>query len=139
MKHSLKIIVGSLLLKIPLASAELNCDDPGLTPEQKLECLLPSQEELIEGSPQGQSTGTSLPEGDLQADLIPFIVNTLLSAAGTFIFISFLYASFLMITANDNEENLQKGKKILLYSVIGAVIMATSYAIIYGIATLDLN
>ncbi|EKD94017.1 MAG: hypothetical protein ACD_28C00005G0009 [uncultured bacterium] len=117
----------------------INCDDPNLTNDQKLTCLFPSEQELIEGSPQGSSTGTSLPHGDLTGDFLPFFINTALSIAGTLIFTALLFAGYLLVFVNDNEEKIEQAKKILTYCVIGTVVMATSYAVIYGIANLDLD
>lgn len=131
----------------PLARAdeteEIDCGDADLPDEQKLECLFPSEQELIEESPQGQgsdgSVQTSLPHGDIFTDFLPFFINTLLAAAGSLIFIAFLYAGYLMVFTNDNEENIEKGKKTMIYAVIGAFVAAISYAVIYGIANLDLD
>lgn len=125
---------------IPKALGQtLDCEAKNLTTEQKLQCLFMSEQELIEGSPQGQSTGTSLPHGDINQDFLPFFINTALSIAGTLIFTSFMYAGYLLVFVNDNEEKVEKGKKILIYSAIGAAVMAISYAVIYGIANLDLD
>lgn len=132
-----------LLGLIPLANAESTtaptCAGENLSDEVKLECLFPSEEALIEGSPQSGSTPTSLPHGNLTEDFLPFFINTGLTIAGTLIFVAFLYAGYLLVFVNDNEENIEKGKKTLIYAVIGAFVMAISYAVIYGIANLDLD
>ena len=125
------------------ATTALPCDNSDLTDAQKLECLFPSEVALIEESPQGQgsdgSVQTSLPYGDLYTDFLPFFINTLLAAAGSLIFIAFLYAGYLMVFTNDSEENIEKGKKTLIYAITGAFVAAISYAVIYGIANLDLD
>ncbi len=118
---------------------EILCEDANLTAEQKLQCLLNSEEFLIESSPQGQSTSTSLPQGDLFQDFLPFFINTGLSIAGTLIFLAIVYAGYMMVTANDKEEEIEKAKKILIFAMVGVAIIATSYALIYGIANLDLD
>lgn len=120
-------------------SEQEDCDRQNLTNAEKLNCLLSSEEELIEGSPQGQETKTSLPHGDIFKDFLPFFVNTAISIAGTLIFTALLYAGYLLVTANDVEEKIEKGKKIMIYSIVGAVVMAVSYAVIYGVANLDLD
>jgi len=117
---------------IPSALA-LDCENP-VTHQDKLDCLLPSEEELIQGG-----DGTSLATGDIGTDFIPFFINTFLSIAGTLIFISFLYAGYLLVFSNDSEENIEKGKKIMIYSIVGAAIMAIAYAIVYGIANLQID
>ncbi len=116
------------------------CADPQ-TAEEKLDCLFPDQVELIENSPQAHTDqgNVSLPSGDITSDFLPFFINTALSLAGTLVFIAILYAGYLMITANDNEESITKGKRILVYCAIGIAVIAVSYAVIFGIANLDLD
>src|SRR3989338_3883950 len=130
-------ILAGINVTVPNAFA-VNCNEPAtLSHEEKVNCLIPSQEELIEGS--ARNEGTTLATGDIAIDIIPFFINTGLAIAGTLIFISFLYAGFLLVFANDNEENIEKGKKIMIYSVVGAVVMAISYAVVYGVANLQIN
>ena len=138
----------SLFLVIPLAlatdeTAVTNpCDEPtNLTADQKLECLFPDQVELIQNSPQANTDqgNVSLPSGHITEDFLPFFINTALSLAGTLVFIAIFYAGYLLVAANDDEEAISKGKRILSYSAIGIALIAASYAIIYGVATLDLD
>ncbi|HCW32793.1 MAG: hypothetical protein UT55_C0068G0003 [Candidatus Peregrinibacteria bacterium GW2011_GWE2_39_6] len=120
-------------------NSDKTCDSINLTADEKLECLLGTEKELIQGSPQGKATNTNLPSGDLMGDFLPFFINTALAVAGTLIFTAFLYAGYLLVFVNNNEEQIEKAKKILIYSLIGAAVMAISYAVIYGIAHLDLD
>lgn len=116
------------------------CDSPAnLTSEQKLQCLFPNEQNLIELSPQGEKNSTSLPSGDLMTDFLPFFINTALAITGTAIFIALLYGGYLFVMTNDNEEAINQGKKIMIYSVIGAIVVAISYAAVYGIANLKLD
>ena len=134
--RTLTILAGMSAL-IPSTLAQ-DCNNPStLSHEEKVNCLIPSQQDLIEGS--ARNEGTTLATGDIGTDIIPFFINMGLAIAGTLIFISFLYAGFLLVFANDTEENIEKGKKIMIYAVVGAVIMAISYAIIYGVANLQIN
>ena len=118
-----------------------DCSRSNLTPDQKLQCLFPTEESLIEGSPQGSSESgpTNLPHGNLFTDFYPFIINTLLATATTLIFVAFLYAGYLLVFTNNKEENIEQGKKTITYAIIGAFVAAISYAMIYGIANLDLD
>lgn len=112
------------------------------TNDKKLEQLLPNENELIGGSPwsfRGSGNEVSLPSGDITKDFLPFFINTALSLAGTLVFIALLYAGYILVVANDNEEEIQKGKRILIYACIGIAVIGASYAIIYGIANLDLD
>lgn len=136
--------IGTLLLSLLLypqllLADELDCTDLPLSPEDQLLCLFPSEEVLIEGSPQGESGTTSLPHGDIVEDFFPFFINTALSITGTLMFIAILYSGYILVFTNDNEENINKGKKTLIYAVIGAFVVAISYAVIYGVANLDLD
>ncbi|MFA5843037.1 MAG: hypothetical protein WC882_05235 [Candidatus Gracilibacteria bacterium] len=124
----------------PSTPATDPCDSPAnLSSEQKLECLFPNEQALIEGSPQGDQGSTSLPSGNLFTDFLPFFINTALAITGTLIFIALLYGGYLFVMSNDNEESINQGKKIMTYSVIGAIIVAISYAAIYGLVYLNLD
>lgn len=125
-----------LAVTIPSALAEVDCTNPQNN-DERLECLFPTQENLIEGS--AKNEGASLSTGDIAEDFIPFFVNTGLAIAGTLIFVAFLYAGYLLVFANDSEENIEKGKKIMIYSIVGAVVMAIAYAVVFGIANLQLD
>ncbi len=121
---------------IPKALA-LACENPQ-TPDEKLNCLLISQDEFVnQGSVKNE--GTTLAEGNIATDFIPFFINLGTSIAGTMVFIAFLYAGYLLVFANDKEESIEKGKKILTYAVVGAIMVGISYALIYGVANLDLD
>ena len=136
----MKTLLSSLINFIPHAFAEteteVDCSNPQ-TQQEKLNCLLLSEEELIEASPDNE--GTSLAQGDIATDFIPFFINLGISIAGTMVFIAFLYAGYLLVFANDKEEDIEKGKKILTYAVVGAIMVAISYALVFGVANLDLN
>lgn len=132
-----RLITGLAGITALIPTAFADCANPA-NKEEKLNCLFPTQEELIENARQREE-GTSLSTGDLGEDFIPFFINSGLSIAGTLIFVSFLYAGFLLVFANDSEENIEKGKKIMIYSVVGAAVMAISYAVVFGIANLQIN
>lgn len=120
-----------------LEALNLNCEDPAASKEQKLKCLLMDEKKLIECSTKNE--GTQLAQGDIATDFIPFFINLGLSIAGTMVFIAFLYAGYLLVFANDKEEDIEKGKKILTYAVVGAIMVAISYALVFGVANLDLD
>lgn len=127
---------------IPLAFADNQpiqfdpsvCDNPeNLTEEQKVYCLFPPEQILIEGSP-NLPQGSSLPSGKLKTQVLPAMVNIILGLAGLLFFVGICYAGLLYITAHDNENQMKSAKNTLLYSVIGIAVIAFSYALIYGIA-----
>lgn len=139
----MKIALAYLINFIPKVFAEVDCSNPQTQQEkdncltQKLNQLLLSEEELIEAS--DKSEGTKLAQGDIGTDFIPFFINLGISIAGTMVFIAFLYAGYLLVFANDKEEDIEKGKKILTYAVVGAIMVAISYALVFGVANLDLD
>jgi hypothetical protein len=131
------ILLGNTLILAGIPKAFADCEAPA-TQEEKINCLFPSEDALISASPQGGG-GNSLPSGDLTTDFLPFFINTLTSIAGTLIFVALVYAGYLLVFVNDEEEKIEKAKKIISYCFVGAIIIATSYAIIYGVANLDLD
>lgn len=142
-KKILFCLTGLLLLAMfqptVYATTDVDCSAKNLPAEDKLECLFPNEESLIEKSPQGDAGSTSLPSGNLLTDFLPFFINTALAITGTLIFIALLYGGYLFVLANDDEESINKGKKIMTYSIIGAIVVAISYAAIYGLVNLNLD
>jgi len=60
-------------------------------------------------------------------------IGKIISVATSFLGIIFLllmiYAGFLWMTARGNEQQLEKAKNIIIYSVIGLVVVLAAYAI----------
>lgn len=115
------------------AGEATEAEEEGLTVEN----LLPDEEVLIEGS--SNSQGASLPSGDLAGDIIPQLVNIMLYLASTFVLAALAYSGILFVIARGNEEEVNKSRDILIYAVTGIIIIAISYAVIYGIASLNLG
>lgn len=105
--------------------------------EEKVEILFPGQEELIQD--QDDQNRVSLPSGDLVTEVVPAIVTNLLYMVGFMIFISFIYGGVLMIIGRGNDEMTGKAKSIIIWSAIALILVSAGYAIIYGIATLNLD
>lgn len=97
--------------------------------------ILPSEQDLIESS--RTNTGVSLPSGSFKHELVPSIIKILLGIAGTLAFIAFTVSGVMLVTAHGNEEIVTKVKNIFLYSVIGLIVIAAAYGVIYGIMTLS--
>jgi|GEM_PF-2870371 len=72
-------------------------------------------------------------------DVISAAIKFLLSIAGVLAFIAFTAAGILMVTARGNEEQIKKGKDILIWSILALAIIATSYAIVLGITQLQFS
>ena len=57
-------------------------------------------------------------------------LNYFLGFLGLIAVVMIVYAGVLMVTAQGEEEQLGKGKKIILWAVIGLVVIMLSYAIV---------
>lgn len=58
------------------------------------------------------------------------IVNFALTFLGLLAVIMVIYGGFLYIASAGNEENVNKGKKILMYAAIGIIIIIVSFALV---------
>lgn len=68
------------------------------------------------------------------------ILKIIFTIAGILGVISMVVAGIMMVLAQaGNEELLNTGKKILIYSAIGMIIIAGAYAIILGISNIRLS
>lgn len=104
------------------------------SPEDILNTLLPNENTLID-----DSRGVSLPSGDLVSEVVPALITNLFYMVGLLIFIAIMYGGILLVIGRGNDEALTKAKNIISYSAIAIVLVSLGYAIIYGIATLNLD
>lgn len=58
------------------------------------------------------------------------MVNYFLFFLGFIATVMFIYGGILYVTAAGNDENVQKAKKVLIYSVVGILIILLSFAIV---------
>ena len=63
-------------------------------------------------------------------DLIVDIMDYFLAFAGLLAVIFIVYAGVLMIQAQGEDEDTEKGKKILTWAVLGLLLIMLSYAIV---------
>lgn len=99
--------------------------------------LFPDQHTLIES--QDDEGRVSLPSGDLVTEVVPGIVTNIIYMIGFLVFISFTVGGIMLVVGRGNEEYTKKAKDIILWSAIALALVAMGYAIIYGIATLNLE
>ncbi len=92
--------------------------------------------ELLEPLPEGDIL-QNFPQGDIFKNIVQGAVKVMLIATGLLLFVALVVASIMMIISMGKEAEIGKAKNIILYSVIGLVIIATSYAIIFGISSLE--
>lgn len=76
-----------------------------------------------------------LPSGSWTA-ILAGIVQFVLAITGSLALVSFTYGGITMITAMGKDDQITKGKGILMWSVLALIIIAVSYAIVLGITQL---
>ncbi len=62
--------------------------------------------------------------------MILYWVKIAIMLMGTMAFVAFVYAGILYVTSFTNEENAEKGKKIMIYAIVGIIIVLFSYTIV---------
>lgn len=102
-----------------------------------LNILMPNEKTMIED--QDAQGRVGLPNGDFLGQIIPAAVTNIMYLVGFLIFIAFMYGGTLLVIGRGNEDELGKAKSIILYSAIALTLVSLGYAIIYGIATLQLK
>jgi hypothetical protein len=68
--------------------------------------------------------------------LLASIIQIVLAVVGSLALIAFTYGGIVMITGQGNEEQIKKGKEILLWSIVALIVIAASYALVLGISQL---
>jgi len=108
-KSSILLVIALLvgIFVVPIASAQLI--QPGDVPES------------IAGATGGES--------DVKV-LVRTIVDYFLAFLGFLATIMIIYGGILYVTAAGNQENADKGKKLIMYAVVGIIIILLSYAIV---------
>ena len=61
------------------------------------------------------------------------VATVVLGFTGTVVFVIFIYAGYLWITARGNEDQVKDAKKYLINATIGTIILVMSYALAYFI------
>ena len=62
--------------------------------------------------------------------LIGRVVTIFIGLVGSFALLMFVYGSFLWLTSRGNAEQVQKGKNVFVWAVIGLVIIFGAYVIL---------
>lgn len=114
---------------IPTAHAVDIDSDPSI--------LLPDIKTMIED--QDEQGRVSLPSGDFLGEVVPSIVTNVMYFVGFLIFIALIYGGGMIVLGRGNEEEVEKAKNIVLYCSLALAMISLGYAIIYGIANLNLN
>jgi hypothetical protein len=71
---------------------------------------------------------TGLPKGDIQTFLGKFAGAGLALSGSIFLFL-IVYGGIIMMTAAGSQEKVKKGKDIITWAIIGALVLGSAYAI----------
>lgn len=81
-------------------------------------------------APEATGYDEALTQTDNARDLIQTLVNYALSFLGLIATVMIIYGGALYVTSGGDEDGASKGKKIIQYSVIGILIILSSFAIV---------
>jgi len=81
------------------------------------------------GSQSNPGGNTSIPI------LLGKIINSVLGITGSLALVMFIYGGITWMTSAGNQEQVSKGKNIIIWAAIGIVIIFTSYALVKFVLT----
>lgn len=105
--------------------------------EDDIDILLPSQQDFIEEH--DEDNRVSLPGGNFLSEIVPAVITNAMYATSFLIFIGFMYGGVLLVISRGNEEGTEKAKSIMIYTAVALAVMSLGFAIIFGIANLNLT
>ncbi|MGL5831214.1 MAG: hypothetical protein ACRCZE_03630 [Candidatus Altimarinota bacterium] len=65
------------------------------------------------------------------------IIKIMLNITGAVALVSFTAGGVMMVVSNGNQDTLDRGKKVIIYSIAGLVVVAVSYALVIGVSELQ--
>lgn len=83
----------------------------------------------------GEGQGQDDPYGQIATSssilgLLAFFLNVALGLVGILMLISLIYGGFLWMTALGEQAQIEKAKKIVMYTAIGFIVILSSFAIV---------
>lgn len=82
-----------------------------------------------------QASQSQLPSGSILS-IIGNLMGWLLALVGMIAIIGFVIAGILYLTSAGDEEQIERAKKAMLYSIIGVVVALIGLVIIFAVDTL---
>ena len=79
-----------------------------------------------------QPTGTGLPSGSLMS-IITSAMNWLLIVVGILGVIGFVIAGIIYLTAAGDEDQIARGKKTMIFSIVGVIVALLGVVIIQAV------
>ena len=83
----------------------------------------------IGGSVQSAGNSAGLGSASDLPTMVGLIISVLLGVLGMVFVVLIVYAGFLYLTAQGEQDNVKKAKKLLTQAVIGLVLIVSAYAI----------
>lgn len=62
--------------------------------------------------------------------LIGTVINGIMGVVGSLALLMFVYGGLLWMTSSGNSEQVEKGKKTLIYAALGLIVIFASYALV---------
>jgi hypothetical protein len=79
----------------------------------------------------------NVPEGDIMEDFIPQVIRQLFRFAWLAVLISLVTSGVFFVIAFDNDERLNKAKRMIYYSLIGFAFVTLAFALVKAVTDID--
>lgn len=86
--------------------------------------------ESVKAASDFKTPDTLTPSSKTLNDVVVLILKEMIYFAGVLAFVSLLIGGIQFITASGNSDQAAKGKKTIIYSAIGILIVVMSYSIL---------
>ncbi len=81
--------------------------------------------------------GVTITEGDFFKNFLPKLIDTSIKVFGSVMLIMIVISGIYLVLGGVDENFKEQAKKIFYYSIVGAVIITVSFAIVYGITQIN--
>ncbi|MBI5755083.1 hypothetical protein HZA41_02595 [Candidatus Peregrinibacteria bacterium] len=135
--YSIVVIINNLAGTFP-PSASPPAANSGFIMETAYAQAQPTATDIIGTEPPtGSGVENLLKDPDILGTTGKSIIQLILEMSGLLFFVALIVSAVMMIVSRGNDEDLKKAKNIVIYSVVGMICIAISYAVFFGIAELN--